>query len=67
MGVVPEGDGKLCPIDIKRAASPDRRMTRVCGVIGRGHFRLACGAILCMADHFSVFDRDNLIVPIRMI
>ena len=25
------------------------------------------GAILCMADHFSAFDRDNLIVPIRMI
>ena len=29
--------------------------------------RLGTGAVLCMAEQFGAFDRDNLIVPIWMI
>ncbi|MBR3436205.1 MAG: ATPase, partial [Lachnospiraceae bacterium] len=65
--VVLEGDGKLSPLEIKKTAVPDKRLTRVFGVIDKSPLQLGTGAILCMADHFSAFDRENLIVPIWMI
>ena len=65
--VVLEGDGKLCPLEIKKTAAPGKRLTRVFRVIGKSPLQLGTGAILCMADHFGALDRDNLIVPIWMI
>ncbi len=62
-----EGDGKLCPLEIKKTATPDRRLTRVFGVIGKSPLQLGTGAVLCMADKFGAFDSNHLIVPIWMI
>lgn len=62
-----EEDGKLYPVEIKKTASPDKRLTRVFKVIDKSPLSLGTGAILCMADKFSAIDRDNLIVPIWMI
>lgn len=59
---VPAGDRR-----IKKTSSPDRRLTRVFGVIDKSSLKRGVGAILCMADHFSALDRENLIVPIWMI
>jgi len=33
--VVLEGDGKLCPLEIKKTATPDKRLTRVFNVIDK--------------------------------
>ena len=65
--VILEGDGKLCPLEIKKTATPDKRLTRVFGVIDKSPLQLGTGAVLCMADRISAFDRDHLIVPIWMI
>ncbi len=65
--VILEGDGRLCPLEIKKTATPDKRLTRVFKVIDKSPLQLGTGAVLCMADKFSAFDRDNLIVPIWMI
>ena len=65
--VILEGDGKLCPLEIKKTATPDKRLTRVFGVIDESPLQLGTGAILCMADALSAFDSSNLIVPIWMI
>lgn len=65
--VLLEGDGKLCPLEIKKTATPDKRLTRVFGVIDKAPLQRGTGAVLCMADHFSAFDHENLIVPIWMI
>lgn len=65
--VILEGDGRLCPLEIKKTASPDKRLTRVFSVIDKSPLQLGTGAILCMSDHFSAFDRDELIIPIWMI
>ena len=62
-----EGDGKLCPLEIKKTAMPDKRLTRVFGVIDKAPLQRGVGAVLCMAERLSAFDRDNLIVPIWMI
>ncbi len=65
--VIIEGDGKLCPLEIKKTATPDKRIVKAFGVIDKSPLQLGTGAVLCMADRFGAFDRDNLIVPIWII
>ncbi len=65
--VIMEGDGKLCPLEIKKTATPDKRLTRVFGVVDRSPLERGVGAVLCMAEQLSAFDRENLIVPIWII
>jgi len=65
--VILEGDGKLCPLEIKKTAAPDKRLVRGFDVIDKSPLQIGTSAILCMADQLSAFDRDNLIVPIWMI
>lgn len=65
--VIMEGDGKLCPLEIKKTATPDKRIIKAFGVIDKSPLQVGTGAVLCMAEQFGAFDRDNLIVPIWMI
>ncbi len=65
--VIMEGDGKLCPLEIKKTATPDKRLTRVFDIIDKSPLKLGTGAVLCMAGQFGAFDRDNLIVPIWLV
>lgn len=65
--VIIEGDGKLCPLEIKKTATPDKRIVKAFHIIDKSPLQLGTGAVLCMADQFGAFDRDNLIVPIWMI
>lgn len=62
-----EGDGELCPLEIKKTAMPDKRLTNVFTVIDKSPLQRGTGAVLCMAEKLGAFDRDNLIVPIWMI
>ncbi len=62
-----ESDGKLYPLEIKKSANPELRITRVFGVIDKSPLILGTGAVLCLAEKLSAFNRDNLIVPIWMI
>ena len=65
--VILEGNGKLYPLEIKKTATPDGRMVRTFDVIEKSPLTRGTGAVLCMAQEFSAFDRDDLIVPIWMI
>ncbi len=65
--VVYEENGKLFPLEIKKTATPDRRLVRVFGVLEKAPLEIGTGAILCLSDSFSAVDRNNLIVPIWMI
>jgi predicted AAA+ superfamily ATPase len=62
-----EGDGQLCPIEIKKTATPDRRLLNVFSLIKKSPLQHGTGAVLCMAEKLGAFDRDNLIVPISLI
>lgn len=62
-----EGDGMLCPIEIKKTATPDKRIIRTFSVIDKAPLCLGTGAVLCMTDRLSAFDCNNLIIPIWMI
>lgn len=65
--VIMEGDGKLCPLEIKKTALPDKRIVRTFSVIEKSPLQRGIGAVLCTSDRFTAFDRENLIVPIWMI
>ena len=65
--VILEGDGKLCPLEIKKTATPDKRIVRTFGVIDKAPLQRGVGAVLCMAEQFGAFDRENLIVPVWML
>jgi predicted AAA+ superfamily ATPase len=59
-----EQDGVLYPMEIKKTALPDKRLTNVFKVIERTSLQRGIGAVLCLTDKLSAFDKDNLIVPI---
>lgn len=65
--VVLEENGKLYPLEIKKTAAPDRRITNTFAVVNRSSLERGTGAVLCLAQEFSAFDRDDLIIPIWMI
>jgi hypothetical protein len=65
--VILEGDGKLCPLEIKKTAIPDKRIVKTFDLIDKSPLQRGVGAVLCMAEQFGAFDRDNLIVPVWMI
>ena len=62
-----ERDGKLFPIEIKKMASPPKKLTKVFYLIDKSPLQRGTGAILCMADQLGAFDQNNLIVPISLI
>ena len=65
--VVLEQDGRLCPLEIKKTTTPDRRILRTFDVLDRSPLKPGPGAVLCLAEQFSAFDRGHFIVPIGMI
>lgn len=65
--VVIEGDGKLCPLEIKKTAAPAKRIIKTFGVLDKASMEIGTSAVLCMAEQLGAFDRENLIVPIWVI
>ena len=65
--VIIEGDGKLCPLEIKKTSTPDKRITKTFKLIDKSPLQIGTTAVLCMADKLSAFDSNNLIVPIWLI
>lgn len=62
-----ERDGKLFPMEIKKMATPPRKLTKVFDLIDKSPLQRGTGAVLCMADKLGAFDQNNLIVPISLI
>lgn len=65
--VIVESDGKLYPLEIKKTATPEKRMLRSFGVLDKAPLQVGSGAVLCLPSELSAFDRDHLIIPIWMI
>jgi len=59
-----EDSGRLYPMEIKKTAMPDKRLTRVFGVIDKATLERGTGAVICTTDRLSAFDGQNLIVPV---
>lgn len=62
-----EGDGQLYPVEIKKTATPERKMIASFSVIDKSPLVRKTGAVLCMAEKLGAFDSQNLIIPIGLI
>ena len=62
-----ERDGILHPIEIKKTANPDIRLTRTFRLIEKSSLIRGTSAVICMAERLSAFDKDNLIIPAWLI
>lgn len=62
-----EGDGQLYPIEIKKTATPEKKMMTNFSVIAKSPLKRGTGAIICTAEKLGAFDRDNLIVPVSLL
>ena len=62
-----EQDGKLYPLEIKKMATPPKKLTKVFELIDKSPLQRGTGAVLCIAEKLGAFDENNLIVPIGLI
>lgn len=62
-----EGDGQLFPIEIKKTATPEKKMISNFSVIEKSPLQRGTGAVLCLSEKLGAFDKENLIVPISLI
>lgn len=62
-----EQDGKLYPLEIKKMATPPKKLTKVFELIDKSPLQRGTGAVLCMAEKLGAFDENNLIVPIGLV
>lgn len=62
-----EGDGKLYPIEIKKTATPVKKMISAFSIIEKSPLKRGTGAMLCMAEKLGTFDSQNIIIPIGLI
>jgi predicted AAA+ superfamily ATPase len=62
-----EGDGCLYPIEIKKTATPEKKLFNVFSIIEKSPLQRGTGAILCMAEKLGAFDSKNLIIPAGLI
>lgn len=62
-----EGDGQLYPIEIKKTATPERKMMGNFSVIEKSPLLRGTGAIICTSEKLGAFDRENLIIPVSLL
>ena len=58
-----EADGKLHPVEIKKTAHPEKRITTAFSIIDRTPLEHGMGAVVCLADGLSSLGPDILIIP----
>jgi predicted AAA+ superfamily ATPase len=65
--LVLEGDGLLLPLEIKKSSSPAKGMIASFSALEKPPLRRGAGALICLAEHLSAFDRNNFIVPVGLL
>ena len=59
-----ESDGALHPVEIKKTARPERRMTDTFSIIEKSPLERGTGAVVCLSETLGAFDQQTLIVPV---
>lgn len=62
--LVIEENGELHPIEVKKTATPNKKMTSSFAALDRSDIPRGSGAIVCMTERLSALDEDTFIVPI---
>jgi hypothetical protein len=67
LDLILESEGRLHPIEIKKAASPASDAARHFRVLDAASLPGGGGAVICTKRDFSAMDRDTAIVPVWMV
>ena len=62
-----EGDGMLLPLEIKKTSSPAKGMIGSFTALEKPHLRRGPGALICLTERLSAFNRENIIVPVGLL
>lgn len=62
-----EADDTLYPVEIKKTAMPDARLTKVFGALEKSDKTLGNGGIICMYDDFIPLSNKNFVIPVRCV
>ena len=65
--LIVETDGELHPFEIKRAASPERKVIKAFNVLEKSDRGIGSGGIICMAEKPLPIDADNSLIPVNVI
>lgn len=65
--LVMETDGQLHPFEIKRAASPDRKIIKSFSLLGKTGKDIGSGGIICMAAKPFPIDEENSMIPVNLL
>lgn len=65
--LIVETDGELHPFEIKRAASPERKVIKAFNVLEKSDRGVGSGGIICMAEKPLPIDADNSLIPVNVI
>lgn len=60
-------NGKIYPIEIKKAAEPGKDALKNFNVVSNLGYEVGKGAVVCMSPMLMPLDKDNYLVPIGMI
>ena len=63
--LVLEMDGQLHPFEIKRAASPEKKIIKTFSLLGKSGKNLDAGGIICMAAKPFPIDEKNSLIPVN--
>ena len=65
--LIVETDGELHPFEIKRAASPERKVIKAFNVLEKSDRGIGSGGIICMAEKPLPIDAGNSLIPVNVI
>ena len=65
--LVLEGNGKLHPLEIKRALNPPAETGRVFAVLDKAAIPRSVGGVICPRTKLSAVDKDTLLIPVGLI
>ena len=65
--LVAEMDGKLHPFEIKRAASPDRKIVKTFSLLEKSGKEIGPGGVICMAEKPFPIDSSNSMIPVNLL
>jgi predicted AAA+ superfamily ATPase len=65
--LIMETDGQLHPFEIKRAASPDKKVIKTFSLLEKSGKDIGAGGIICMAAKPFPIDAENSMIPVNLL
>jgi len=65
--LVLEMDGRLHAFEIKRAASPERKILKTFSLLEKSGKEIGAGGVICMAEKPFPLDASNSVIPANLL